>query len=105
VILSHPLDDEDAFKTLQPVDVVANTVRGKTAEELLGKVKENGIFASVTGVADNAKDYPSVHCIAFVSKQDPNTLLYMARAVKDGRLKVPISKKLPLKDHAKDTRW
>jgi NADPH:quinone reductase-like Zn-dependent oxidoreductase len=93
------LDDEDAFKALQPVDVVANTVRGKTAEKLLGKVKENGIFASVTGVPDNAKeDYPSVRCIAFVSKQDPNTLLYMARAVKDGRLKVPISKKLPLKD-------
>jgi NADPH:quinone reductase-like Zn-dependent oxidoreductase len=92
------LDDEDACKALQPVDVVANTVRGKTAEQLLGKVKENGIFASVTGVPDNAKDYPSVRCIAFVSKQDPNTLLYMARAVKDGRLKVPISNKLPLKD-------
>jgi NADPH:quinone reductase-like Zn-dependent oxidoreductase len=92
------LDDEEAFKALQPVDVVANTVRGKTAEQLFRKVKESGTFASVTGVPENAKDYPSVRCIAFVSKQDPNTLLYMARAVNDGRLKVPISKKLPLRD-------
>jgi NADPH:quinone reductase-like Zn-dependent oxidoreductase len=92
------LDDEKAFKALAPVGVVANTVRGKTAEQLLGKVKKGGTFASVTGVPDNAKDYPSVHCVAFVSKQDPKTLVYMAKAVKDGKLKVPVAKKLPLKD-------
>jgi NADPH:quinone reductase-like Zn-dependent oxidoreductase len=92
------LDDEDAFRGLPPVDVVANTVRGKTAEQLLVKVKEHGTFDSVTGVPENAKDYPSVHCVAFVSKQDPNTLLYMAKAVKDRRLEIPISQNLPLKD-------
>jgi NADPH:quinone reductase-like Zn-dependent oxidoreductase len=92
------LDDEAALEALPSVDVVANTVRGKTAEQLLGKVKENGTFASVTGAPDNAKDHPSVRCIAFVSKQDPDALLYMAKAVKQGRLKIPISKKLPLKD-------
>jgi NADPH:quinone reductase-like Zn-dependent oxidoreductase len=92
------LDDEAAFKALEPVDVVANTVRGKTAEQLLSKVKKDGTFASVTGVPENAKDYPSVHCVAFVSKQDPKTLLYMAKAVKDGKLKIPVAKKLPLKD-------
>jgi NADPH:quinone reductase-like Zn-dependent oxidoreductase len=92
------LDDEAAFKALPPVDVVANTVRRKTAEQLLAKVKENGTFASVTGVPDNAKNYPSVRCVAFVSKQDPNALLYMAKAVKDGRMKIPIARKLPLKD-------
>jgi NADPH:quinone reductase-like Zn-dependent oxidoreductase len=92
------LDDEKAFQALAPVDVVANTVRGKTAEQLLSKVKKGGTFASVTGVPDNAQDYPSVHCVAFVSKQDPKTLLYMANAVKDGKLNIPIAKKLPLKD-------
>jgi NADPH:quinone reductase-like Zn-dependent oxidoreductase len=92
------MDDEAAFKAFAPVDVVANTVRGKTAEQLLSKVKKGGTFASVTGVPDNAKDYPSVHCVAFVSKQDPKTLLYMAKAVKDGKLKIPVAKKLPLKD-------
>lgn len=33
------LDDETAMNNLAPVDVVANAVRGKTAEQLLGKVK------------------------------------------------------------------
>jgi NADPH:quinone reductase-like Zn-dependent oxidoreductase len=92
------LDDEEAFKDLAPVDVVANTVRGKTVAQLLSKVKKDGTFASVTGVPDNANDYPSVHCVAFVSKQDTKTLLYMAKAVKEGKLKIPIAKKLPLKD-------
>jgi NADPH:quinone reductase-like Zn-dependent oxidoreductase len=47
------LDDENALNALAPVDAVASTVRGKTAEQLLGKVKPGGIFASVTGAPDN----------------------------------------------------
>jgi NADPH:quinone reductase-like Zn-dependent oxidoreductase len=49
-------------------------------------------------VPENAQEYPSVQAVAFVSKQDPTTLLYMANAVRDGRLKIPIAKKLPLKE-------
>jgi NADPH:quinone reductase-like Zn-dependent oxidoreductase len=92
------LDDGSDFGALPQVDVVANTVGGTTAEQLLSKVKDGGTFASVTGVPDKAKTYPSVHGVAFVSKQDPQTLLYMAGAVRDGRLKIPIAKKLPLRD-------
>jgi NADPH:quinone reductase-like Zn-dependent oxidoreductase len=33
-----------------------------------------------------------------VSKQDTKTLLYMADAVREGRLKIPIAKKLPLRE-------
>jgi NADPH:quinone reductase-like Zn-dependent oxidoreductase len=92
------LDDVADVQALAPVDVVANTVRGKTAELLLSKVKEGGTYASVTGVPDNAKAYPSVRVVAFVSKQDPKTLVYMAEAVRDGRMKVPIAQRLPLKE-------
>jgi NADPH:quinone reductase-like Zn-dependent oxidoreductase len=92
------LDDEADFSALAPVDVVANTVRGPTAESLLSKVKEGGTYASVTGVPDNAQAHPSIRAVAFVSKQDPKTLLYMAEAVKDARLRIPIAQKLPLKD-------
>lgn len=91
------LDDAAALNALPSVDVVANTVRGTTAELLLSKVKEGGAYASVTGVPDNAKAYPSIRAIAFVSKQDPKTLLYMAEAVRDSRLKIPIAQRLPLK--------
>jgi NADPH:quinone reductase-like Zn-dependent oxidoreductase len=94
------LDDDAAVTALPQFDVVANTVRGKTAEFLLSKVKEGGTFASVTGVPGNAKLYPSVRSIAFVSKQDPNTLLYMAEAVRDGHMAIPIAKKLPMREAA-----
>ncbi|MGB6431006.1 MAG: NADP-dependent oxidoreductase [Candidatus Acidiferrales bacterium] len=92
------LDDQAAFNALAQVDVVANTVRGATAEQLLGKVKDGGTFASVTGVPASAKNRPSVRTVAFVSKQDPEVLLYMARAVRDGKLKIPIALKLPLRE-------
>jgi NADPH:quinone reductase-like Zn-dependent oxidoreductase len=92
------LDDHAAFSAFAPVDVVANTVRGATAEQLVSKVKDGGIFASVTGVPESAKSRPSVRTVAFVSKQDAQTLLYMARAVRDGKLEIPISQKLPLRD-------
>ena len=73
------LDDEDALNALEPVDAVANTVRGKTAEQLLRKVKPGGVFASVTGAPANAKDYPSVRVVSYVSRQDAKTVLAWRR--------------------------
>jgi NADPH:quinone reductase-like Zn-dependent oxidoreductase len=92
------LDDDAAFRALAPVDVVANTVRGTTSELLMDKVKDGGTYASVTGVPDSAKSRPSVRAVAYVAKEDPKTLLYMAAAVRAGRLQIPISQRLPLKD-------
>jgi NADPH:quinone reductase-like Zn-dependent oxidoreductase len=90
------LDDEEALNALAPVDAVVNTVRGKTAEQLLGKVKLGGVFASVTGAPANAKDYPSVRVVSYVSRQDAKTVLSMAQAVSAGKLVIPIERKLPL---------
>ncbi len=94
------LDDEGAMKALAPVDVVANAVRGKTAEQLIAKVKPGGIFASVTGAPANAKNYPSVKVVAFVSKQDAGTVRHMAEAVAAGELVIPIDRRLPLSSAA-----
>jgi NADPH:quinone reductase-like Zn-dependent oxidoreductase len=94
------LDDPTAFAELQPVDVVANTVRGKTAEDLMGKVKLGGTFASVTGAPANAAKYPGFRTVAFVSKQDTKNLEYVVEAVRAGRLTIPIGSKLPLRSAA-----
>jgi NADPH:quinone reductase-like Zn-dependent oxidoreductase len=94
------LDDEAAMKALSPVDVVANAVRGRTAEQLIGKVQAGGVFASVTGAPANPKDYPSVKVVPFVSRQDAGTLHHMAEAVAAGKLVIPIDRKLPLRDAA-----
>jgi NADPH:quinone reductase-like Zn-dependent oxidoreductase len=92
------LDDQAAFDALPPVDIVANTVSAATAEQLVSMAKHGGMFASVIGVPESAKSRPSVRTVAFVSKQDPETLLYMAKAVRDGKLKIPISQQLPLRE-------
>ena len=92
------LDDAAALEALQPFDIVANAVRGKTAEQLIAKVKPGGIFVSVTGAPENAKEFASVRVVAFVSKQDSKFLAYMLDGVAAGKLHIPIDRKLPLKD-------
>jgi NADPH:quinone reductase-like Zn-dependent oxidoreductase len=94
------LDDPAAFADLQPVDIVANTVRGKTAEDLIGKVKRGGTFASVTGAPSNAAKYPQVRTVAFVSKQDTKNLEHMVEAVRAGKMTIPIGSRLPLRNAA-----
>jgi NADPH:quinone reductase-like Zn-dependent oxidoreductase len=94
------LDDPPAVADLEPLDVVANTVRGKTADDLMAKVKPGGTFASVTGAPANAPKYPQVRTIAFVSKQDTKNLEYTVVAVRVGKLTIPIGSRLPLRDAA-----
>ena len=94
------LDDPSAFADLQPVDIVANTVRGKTAEDLIAKVKPGGTFASVTGAPANAAKYPHVRTVAFVSKQNTKNLEYVVEAVRAGKLRIPIGSRVPLRNAA-----
>lgn len=94
------LDDDAALAALKPVDLVANTVRGPATARLLAKIKSGGRFASVTGVPDGADKYPQVGIKAQVSKQDPDSYLYAAKAVLDGRLHIAISMILPLSQAA-----
>ena len=48
-------DDDNAIANLPMLDVVADTVNGKTAEKLIAKVKPGGVFASVLGAPRNAR--------------------------------------------------
>ena len=91
-------DDEKSIANLSELDAVADTVNGRTAETLISKVKGAGVFATVLGVPQNAKDYPSVRVVPVYATPDAKILLYMAQAVKAGRLKIPIGRKLPLRD-------
>jgi NADPH:quinone reductase-like Zn-dependent oxidoreductase len=92
------LDDPAAFAAIPQVDVVANMVRGKTATDLLAKVKDGGTFASVTGEPDGAKDYPAVHVVSFVSKQDRAVIAFIADAVSAGKMTIPIDHREELKN-------
>jgi NADPH:quinone reductase-like Zn-dependent oxidoreductase len=93
-------DDDTAIANLPPLDAVADTVDGRTAEKLIAKVKPEGVFASVEGALRNAATYPSVKVVAVFSKFDRKTLEFMAEAVRDGKLVIPISQTRPLSQAA-----
>jgi NADPH:quinone reductase-like Zn-dependent oxidoreductase len=93
-------DDDTAIANLPPLDAAADTVGGKTAERLIAKVKPGGVFATVLEAPQNAAKYPSVKVVHVFSKFDRKTLELMADAVRDGKLVIPISQKLPLSEAA-----
>ncbi len=93
-------DDDNAIANLPPLDAVADAVGGRTAEKLIAKVKPGGVFTSVLGTPQNAAKYPSVKVVFVFSKFDRKTLDFMAEAVRDRKLVIPIGRKLPLSEAA-----
>jgi NADPH:quinone reductase-like Zn-dependent oxidoreductase len=89
-------DDDDAIANLSPLDAVADTVGGKIGEKLIAKVKPAGVYASVVDPPQNAAKYSSVKVVHVFSQFDRKTLEFMAEAVRDGKLVIPISQKMPL---------
>ena len=94
-------DDDNAIANLPALDAVADAVGGRTAEKLIAKVKPGGVFAAVNGAPQNAAEYPSVKVVSVFSKFDRETLEFMAEAVRDGKLVIPICERLPLSEAAK----
>jgi NADPH:quinone reductase-like Zn-dependent oxidoreductase len=94
-------DDDSAIASLSPLDAVADTVGGRTAGKLMAKVKPGGVFASVVGAPQDAAKYPLVKVVPVFSHFDRKTLEFMAAAVLDGKLVIPISERLPLSEAAK----
>ncbi len=94
-------DDDTSIANLPTLDAVSDAVGGRTAEKLIAKVKPGGAYASVVGAPQNAAEYPSVKVVPVFSKFDRKTLEFMAEAVRDDKLVIPISLKLPLSEAAK----
>src|SRR6202167_4938695 len=92
--------DHAAIANVSPLDAGADTVGGRRAEKLIAKVKPGGVFASVLEVPQNAANCSSVKVVQLFSKFDRKTLEFMAEAVRDGKLVIPISQKLPLSEAA-----
>lgn len=95
------LDDTPALKGLEPVDAVADTVGGPTADEVIEKVRPGGIFASVLGPPSKAGDYPRVQVKAMAVTPDATLLQAMADAVHQGALTIPLGERFSLRDAGK----
>src|SRR6202047_27544 len=70
-------NDDTAIANLPPLDAVADTVGGRTAEKLTDKVKPGGVFASVLAAPQSAAKHPSVKIVPVFSKFDRKTLQFM----------------------------
>src|ERR1700683_3261160 len=93
--------DDTAIADIPPVEAVADAVGGRTAEKLIARVKPGGVYATVVEAPQNATEYPSVKVVKVFSKFDRKTLEFMAEAVRDGKLVIPIGLKLALSEAAK----
>lgn len=92
------LDDDSAMQKLGFVDAVADTVGHETAEKLLAKVKQGGVFASVLGPPANAKLHPTIHMESVRVEPDAAMLRTLAADVLAKHLAIPIDRMVPLED-------
>ena len=98
------LDDKDALERLGLLDGVADAVGGKTAEMLLGKVKQGGVFASVLGPPANAAMHPTVRIAPVMATPDVPTLERLGEDVARKRLVIPIDRMMPMSEAADGQR-
>ncbi len=94
------LDDDKAMAKLGYVDAVADAVGHETAEQLMGKVKQGGVFASVLGPPANAKLHPTVRVESVRVVPDAAMLRTLADEVVAKRLVIPVDRMVPLADAA-----
>jgi NADPH:quinone reductase-like Zn-dependent oxidoreductase len=94
------IDDDQALASLGLLDAVADTVNHETAQKLIAKVKQGGVFASVVGPPANAKLHPTVRVEAVRAVPDAVALRVLAEDVLAGRFKIPIDRMLPLEKAA-----
>ena len=90
------IDDHRSLEKLGFVDAVADTVGHETAETLMGKVKQGGVFASVLGPPGNAKMHPTVRVVPVMVQPDGAMLRTLAEDVAAKKLWIPIDRMIPL---------
>lgn len=93
-------DDDSAIAKLGTVDAVADTVGGAIAPKLLAKVKPGGNYGSVLGPPKDAALHPTLNIKPMTAHPDPATYVHYAEAIRDGKLKLPIDRIMPLCDAA-----
>ncbi len=91
------IDDDSEIGKISELDAIADTVGGETIGKLLQKLKKNGVLGSVVGkpAAAEGKD---IQVEVFMAQPDADRLTQMGRAVVMGELKIPIAKRLTLRE-------
>lgn len=99
-IAAIDLDDHTELASLGWVDAVADTVGGKLGPALLAKVKPGGAYGTLLGPPQGAMLHPLVRVKPMTAQPKPATVVHYGEAVRDGKLKLPVSEILPLAEAA-----
>lgn len=94
------LEDHAELASLGLVDGVADTVGGKLGPALLAKVRPGGAYGTLLGPPQGAILHPLARVKPMMAQPRPETVAHYGQAVRDGKLKLPVSQVLPLHDAA-----
>jgi NADPH:quinone reductase-like Zn-dependent oxidoreductase len=89
------LDDEGPRPELPELDAIADTVGGEPTQRLLDKVRRGGTVGTVVGDPPGAGER-GLEVRHVWAHPDPERLGWMLQAVAEGKLVVPIARRLPL---------
>ena len=93
------LDRDEEIARLPELDAIGDTVDHEVIGKLLPKLKEGGVLGSVLG-KPKEEEGKNIRVEAFMATPDPSLLRQMADAVRDGKLVIPIAKRMKLSDAA-----
>jgi NADPH:quinone reductase-like Zn-dependent oxidoreductase len=94
------VDDVSAIDQLPSLDCVADTIGGALAARILARVRQGGAFGCFPSTPQDVAINPSVQINTIFAKTDTAAILHFAKAVRDGRLTIPVDRILPLADAA-----
>lgn len=91
------VEDATALKALPEFDALADTVSGPVIEQLIPKLKRNGVLGSVLGKTPvGERTDVKVNIVSAVP--DAHRLGQLAAAVHRGEFEIPIAKRFPLSE-------
>jgi NADPH:quinone reductase-like Zn-dependent oxidoreductase len=93
------LDVDSEISALPVLDAIADTVNGEVIAKLIGKIKRGGALVSVLG-KPKAAEGKDIRVEAFSSEPNAGLLVKLAEAVLKRELKIPVVRKLKLRDAA-----
>ena len=89
------LDDEAEVAAMPMLDALADTIGGPEIEKVLDRLKPGAIIGSVVGEPAGAK-HRGLVTHAMWTHPDATRLAELGKAVAEGKLVIPIAKRLPL---------
>ncbi len=91
------IDDDREIAELPELDAIGDTVDHDVIGKLIPKLKAGGVLGSVLGKPKEAEG-KDIRLEAFMATPDASLLRQMADAVRDGKLVIPIVKRMKLSE-------